>query len=129
MTGEELKAQRKAMAMSQGGLAEALGLTGTFIGMMERGVKPIERRTILAVRYLAGAAGTDTAPTRPHDRNTDVQEEQDVLEALAAAKDALARMREGGPQGPEQTAKLRRHCIAVLGEITAFLADQEAAAG
>ena len=48
--------------MTQGELAEALGLTTTFIGLMERGVKGIEKRTELAVRYLKlvseQAAGT-----------------------------------------------------------------------
>ena len=52
MQGEELKAARKALSLTQGAFADALGLTATFVGLMERGEKPIERRTELAVRYL-----------------------------------------------------------------------------
>lgn len=62
MQGEELKAIRKAIGMSQGQFAEALGLTGTFIGLMERGVKPIEKRTALAVLYLRDNPGGSSAP-------------------------------------------------------------------
>lgn len=53
MQADELKAIRKAMGMTQGAFAAALGLTGTFIGLMERGERPIERRTAFAARYLA----------------------------------------------------------------------------
>ena len=52
MQGDELRALRKQMGMTQGALATELGLTTTFIGMMERGEKAIERRTEMAVRYL-----------------------------------------------------------------------------
>lgn len=34
-------------------MAMALDTSETFVGQMERGQKPIERRTALAVRYLA----------------------------------------------------------------------------
>lgn len=52
MLSDELKRARKALDMTQGELAEALGLTGTFIGMMERGERAIEQRTGMAVRHL-----------------------------------------------------------------------------
>lgn len=52
MQGEELRERRKAMRLTQADLAAALSLTQTFIGMMERGEKPIEIRTALAVKYL-----------------------------------------------------------------------------
>lgn len=52
MQGDELKALRKQAGLTQAELAQALGLTQTFIGLMERGEKAIERRTELAVRYL-----------------------------------------------------------------------------
>lgn len=48
----ELKAARQELGMTQQELAEALGLTPQFIGMMERGEKPIEQRTALAVRQI-----------------------------------------------------------------------------
>lgn len=52
MQGDELKAIRKGLGFSQTQMAVALGLTQTFIGMMERGIKHIERRTALAALYL-----------------------------------------------------------------------------
>lgn len=48
----ELKGARQELGMTQHELAEALGLTPQFIGMMERGEKPIELRTVLAVRQI-----------------------------------------------------------------------------
>lgn len=57
MQGSELKAIRKGLGLSQAALAQELGLTAVFIGMMERGERAIERRTELAVRYLELRAG------------------------------------------------------------------------
>lgn len=51
-SGARIKEARTQLGLTQAGLAERLGLTGTFIGMMERDDKPIEPRTDLAVRYL-----------------------------------------------------------------------------
>lgn len=53
MKGDGLRTIRKGLGLSQRAMAEALGLTETYVGMMERGVKQIERRTDLAVRYLS----------------------------------------------------------------------------
>lgn len=53
MQGEELKALRKATGMTQADFGTAMGLSRVSIGLMERGEAPIERRTILAARYLA----------------------------------------------------------------------------
>lgn len=52
MDRDQLKAARQELGMSQHELAEALGLTPQFIGMMERGEKAIELRTVLAVRQI-----------------------------------------------------------------------------
>ena len=52
MQSGELKAIRKELGLTQDEMGAALGLTKTFIGMMERGDKPIERRTALAALYL-----------------------------------------------------------------------------
>jgi predicted transcriptional regulator len=52
MQPDDLRAKRKLMELTQGDLAASLGLTTTFIGLMERGTKKIERRTELAVLYL-----------------------------------------------------------------------------
>lgn len=51
MQGDELRAIRKAAGKTQGELAAAIGMTGTSVGLMERGAAPIERRTELAVRW------------------------------------------------------------------------------
>lgn len=52
MQGNELRECRKSLGLTQEQLAETLGLTQTYIGLMERGAKPIEPRTALAVYYL-----------------------------------------------------------------------------
>lgn len=53
MQADDLKALRRNLGMTQAELAAELGLSMNFVSMMERGEKPIERRTELAVRYLA----------------------------------------------------------------------------
>lgn len=55
MQGNDLKEARKALGLTQGELAEQLGLSSTFVGLMERDAKPIERRTELAVQHLVNA--------------------------------------------------------------------------
>lgn len=52
MQGEEMKALRKGAGMTQDDLAEAIGMTKTYIGLMERGAKPIEKRTAIAIRCV-----------------------------------------------------------------------------
>ena len=54
MQAEELRALRKRAGLTQGQLAEAVGLSQGYIGEMERGEKPIERRTELAVLFVTG---------------------------------------------------------------------------
>lgn len=51
-TGQGLKSIRYALGFNQQSMADALGLTATFIGMMERGEKQIEPRTAMAARQL-----------------------------------------------------------------------------
>lgn len=51
--GDELRAIRKALGLTLAGMADALGMSETMVGQMERGQKPIERRTALAALYLA----------------------------------------------------------------------------
>ena len=57
MQGNELKALRKEAGLTQGELATAIGMTGTSIGLMERGAANIEPRTELAVRRRADDVG------------------------------------------------------------------------
>jgi DNA-binding XRE family transcriptional regulator len=52
MQGEEMKALRKAARMTQGELGLVIGMSGTSIGLMERGAAPIERRTEMAMTLL-----------------------------------------------------------------------------
>jgi len=95
MQGSELRAIRKALGLNQAAFGQAMGLTGNFIALMERGEKPIERRTELAARYLA------LVPREIGQRGEVVQvfsahREQARREALEeAAKVADAKAREG----------------------------------
>ena len=55
MTPAELKSIRQDLGLTQKELAELLGLSRVFIGMMERGEKPICERTAFSVLYISGA--------------------------------------------------------------------------
>jgi transcriptional regulator with XRE-family HTH domain len=57
MQGEQLKAIRKGLGWTIAQMAEALGMSETYVGQMERGVKGIERRTALAAYYLQSTGG------------------------------------------------------------------------
>lgn len=50
MQGQELKALRKSAGMTQAEFGEALGLSGPFVGEMERDEKPIEFKTAALAR-------------------------------------------------------------------------------
>ena len=52
MTNNELKEARHKLCLTQSELACAIDMSRVMIGLMERGEKPIERRTELAIRYL-----------------------------------------------------------------------------
>lgn len=52
MQGDELKARRKALGLSQKELADAIGMSRKSVGEMERGDAPIEQRTAMATRLL-----------------------------------------------------------------------------
>lgn len=51
-TPEGLRQSREALRLTQDELATQLGVTRRSIIYMERGERPIERRTVLAVLYL-----------------------------------------------------------------------------
>lgn len=53
MNGPEAKALRKAAGLSQAEFGAAIGLSRETIGRMERGSEPIDRRSELAMRYIA----------------------------------------------------------------------------
>ncbi len=53
MQGEDLRAVRKGLGWTMEKLAGEIGMTKTFVGMMERGERPIEKRTALAVNHIA----------------------------------------------------------------------------
>ncbi|WP_066600119.1 helix-turn-helix transcriptional regulator [Sphingobium cupriresistens] len=65
MQGEELKAARKRLGWTQGRMAAELDLSPTFIGLMERGEKAIERRTELAVKALEYIAESRLGAAKP----------------------------------------------------------------
>ncbi len=55
MDGMEVRARRRALGLSQAAFAARLGLSGDFIGRVERGAAAIEPRTAAAVRSLKPA--------------------------------------------------------------------------
>lgn len=59
MQGDELKALRQGLGLSQADFADAIGLSRVLIGQMERGQAPIEKRTAMAARYLMLTKGAD----------------------------------------------------------------------
>lgn len=85
MQPDELKAIRKAAGMSQGELAEAIGMSLDSVSRMERGMPgyPIERRTALAVRYVQMQALVASGKVRFHAGADDTTAE--VLTAMQAA--------------------------------------------
>lgn len=62
MQGSELKAIREGLGWGQRKFAEEIGMTQSYIGQMERGEKPIERRTELAALYLKITEGGAWTP-------------------------------------------------------------------
>lgn len=56
MDGAEIRARRKSLKMSQAEFGQALGLTGDFVGRLERGTAPIEPRTAAAIRAMKPAS-------------------------------------------------------------------------
>lgn len=50
--GAWLRRQRERLGMTQAQLAEAIGLSANFVSMMERGDRPVARRTVLAIHAL-----------------------------------------------------------------------------
>lgn len=61
MQPEELHGIRKALGWTLKRMADEIGMSETYVGQMERGQKPIEKRTGLAVRYLAIVGAADVA--------------------------------------------------------------------
>lgn len=53
MQPDELRVIRKGLGFTQDQMGSAIGLSRKAINEMEAGKAPIERRTALAVRYLA----------------------------------------------------------------------------
>lgn len=64
MDDVQLKRVRKRLGMTQNAMATALGVTTTFVGMMERGDRPIERRTAMTI--VALLLQTDLATADAH---------------------------------------------------------------
>ncbi len=52
MQGSDITTIRRSLGWTKGRLADELGMSGKFVGMMERGEAPIETRTALAIRQL-----------------------------------------------------------------------------
>lgn len=67
-----MRALRKQADMSINEMASAIGLSPTWIGQMERGEKPIEKRTALAVRQLFNERSRLYGHQRTEPRDDDV---------------------------------------------------------
>lgn len=96
MQPDELKAMRKQAGLSQGDLAAEVGLSQGFIGEMERGEKPIEKRTELAVRYLVEQRlGVRPSSDLVHEEIAGIfddmiaEEKPDIMTRLALTKSKL----------------------------------------
>ncbi|TDW65393.1 helix-turn-helix protein [Novosphingobium sp. PhB55] len=55
MNPAEFKAIRNGIGWTQQRLAEELNVSREYVGLMERGMAAIERRTELALRYVASS--------------------------------------------------------------------------
>lgn len=78
MTGEEMKVLRRRAGLSQAALGAAIGMTRESIGRMERTCDHVERRTELAVRYVA-----EVAPPKRRNRTEIHEEVRAVLDDAA----------------------------------------------
>jgi len=72
MQPDELKEVRQEMGLTQGELAERLGLSPQFVGRMERGAQAIEPRTVLAVRQLYNELTPMYGDREPDQREGDI---------------------------------------------------------
>ena len=68
MQGDELKALRESVDMTRSELAQALDMSPTFLAYLERGARPIDKRTELAVRYVATMCSQPAWPESEQDR-------------------------------------------------------------
>lgn len=52
MTGKNMKLARRRLCMTQTALAKKLDISRETIGLMERGICAVQKRTELSLRYL-----------------------------------------------------------------------------
>jgi transcriptional regulator with XRE-family HTH domain len=57
MQGDELRRLRKASGLTQAQFGEAIGVTGQYLGLLERGDRPIEDRVARAAYHAAEPIG------------------------------------------------------------------------
>lgn len=79
MTGEDVRALRRQAAMSQQEFGNAIGLSRETISRIERGSEDIDRRTELAMRYVA-----EKGPLEPRTVVAIHRAVADVLDEAAA---------------------------------------------
>lgn len=60
MQGDLLRDFRKGLRMTQVDMGKVLGLTSVYVGMMERGDKPVDKRTEIVVRSLVAFRNAHT---------------------------------------------------------------------
>jgi len=84
MQGQELRNVRRQLGWTQAQLAGALGLTETYVGLMERGVHAIEKRTELATLHLlANEEAADLYDGEP------MSEARNMVKAISDAREAV----------------------------------------
>lgn len=92
MKGDEARDLRQQAGMSQADFAQAIGLSRETVGRMERGSEDIDRRTELAMRYIA-----EKGPVEPRSLRDLHQGVADILDEAAvrgrASVDSTRRLR------------------------------------
>jgi DNA-binding XRE family transcriptional regulator len=99
MKGDEARDIRRQAGMSQADFAQAIGLSRETVGRMERGSEDIDRRTELAMRYVAKRGPLETRSLRDlHQGVADILDEAAVRGRVSV--DSTRRLRTFSSEWP-----------------------------
>ena len=119
MDGEEARAHRRQIGMSQAAFAEAIGISRETVGRLERGSENIGRRTELAIRFIV-----EYGPLTPktlcdvHQNVADILDEVAVRGRISPSSQAIMRSSANEwstAQGSEVGMALIRRAQATVG--------------